>query len=374
MVLMALDHVRLFFYEGTLIYSPTDLDETRAATFLTRWVTNLCAPAFVFLAGMGAYLRAERDPSRASTARYLAVRGLWLIVLELTVVRWCWYFNLSYDEVEGGILWMIGWTMIAMSGLIFLPRRAIGLLAAAVIVLQHLWESVPDEAWGRWSWLWVILYSPETLEPWPGVDFDPVYTLLPWIGVLAAGWWCGPWMRLAREDRRRRLFHAGALLLAAFLLLRAANVYGDPRPWSAGRSDWFALLSFLNCTKYPASLLFLMMTLGATLLLLAWLDRPPGPMQNRMAVFGRTPLFYYILHLLAIHALAVAFSLLAHGSAVWLFESPPWTKHRAPIYPAGYGVSLPAVYLIWALVVAILYPCCRWFSGVRRPAWLRRLF
>ena len=356
------------------LYLPTDLDETNTATFLTRWVTHLCAPAFVFLAGMGAYLRAQRDRSRGATARYLALRGLWLIVLELTVVHWCWYFNLTYEETEGGILWMIGWTMIALAGLIYLPRWAIGLLAAAVIVLQHTWERVPDEAWGCWSWLWAILYSPDTLNPWPGADFDPTYTLLPWIGVLAAGWCCGPWALLPREDRRQRFLVAGAILLAAFFLLRAVNVYGDPHPWSVGRSDWFTLLSFLNCTKYPASLQFLLITLGATLLLLAWLDRPPGAVQARLAVFGRTPLFYYILHLALIHALAVVFSLIQYGSAAWLFESPPWTKHRAPIYPPGYGYSLPVVYAVWALVVAILYPCCRWFSGIRNPAWVRRLF
>jgi uncharacterized membrane protein len=374
MVLMALDHVRLFFYTGTLVYSPVNLDETTTAAFLTRWITHLCAPAFVFLAGMGAYLRAQKEPSRIATARYLGLRGLWLIVLELTVVHWCWYFNLHYEEVDGGILWMIGCTMIALGGLIFLPRPAIGLIAAVLIVVQHAWQSMPDDAWGRWAWLWSILYAPDTLEPFPGVDFDPVYPLLPWIGVLAAGWCCGPWALLPGEARRRRFVSAGSLLLAVFFLLRALNAYGDPRPWTAERSDWFTVLSFVNCTKYPPSLLFLLMTLGATLLLLGWLDRPPGAVQTKLMVFGRTPLFYYLLHLFVIHALAVAFSMIRYGAATWLFECPPWNKKHAADYPPGYGYSLPVTYLIWALVVAVLYPCCLWFQRVRRHTWLGRLF
>lgn len=366
MVLMALDHVRLFFHEGSLLNSPTNLDVTTTAVFLTRWITHLCAPAFVFLAGMSVFLWAQGGRSRGATARFLGSRGLWLIFLELTVVNWLWYFNFSYEEVEGGVLWAIGWSMIALGGLLFLPRWAVGVIAAGLIVLQHTWESVTAEACGRWSWLWAILYSPETLEPFPDVAFDPIYPLLPWIGVLAAGWCCGPWMLLPRESRRRRFLHAGSLLLAAFFLLRALNVYGDPRPWAVGRSGWLTILSFVNCDKYPPSLAYLLMTLGATLLLLAWCERPPGAVQNKLTVFGQTPLFFYLAHLFVIHALAVLFSLMRYGAATWLLDCPPWNKERAEIYPPAYGYSLPVVYLVWVLVLAVLYPCCLWFRAVRR--------
>ncbi|MGD0899835.1 MAG: heparan-alpha-glucosaminide N-acetyltransferase domain-containing protein [Thermoguttaceae bacterium] len=366
MVLMALDHVRLFFHAGSLLDSPTNLDRTTTAVFLTRWVTHLCAPTFIFLAGMGAFLRSQGSPSRAAAARFLCLRGLWLILLELTAVHFLWHFNFSYREVDGGVLWAIGWSMIALGGLLFLPRRVVGPLAVTLIAAQHLWQSTESNAWGAWSWLWAILYSCDTLGPWRGIQFDPVYPLIPWVGVLAAGWVCGPWMLLARETRRRRLLLAGSILLVAFVFLRLLNVYGDPQPWSVRDGHWSTVLSFVHCTKYPPSLAFLLMTLGPCLLLLAWLDRPSGMVSGKLSIFGRAPLFFYLLHLFVIHALAVVFSLARYGRASWLFEYPSWNKDYADVYPEGYGYSLLVVYLVWVLVLAILYPCCRWYCAKRK--------
>jgi uncharacterized membrane protein len=364
MVVMALDHVREFFHAGSLLHSPTDLAAATPAEFLTRWVTHFCAPAFVLLAGAGAYLWAEHGRSRRELSWFLLTRGLWLVVVELTVVRCLgWYFNFDYRDSPGQVIWAIGWAMVALTALVYLPRLAIAVVAVGLLAGHNLYDDVESEAFGPLGWLWSILHSGEHIEVLPGRTFRPVYPLLPWIGVMAAGYVCGPWMGPQNPHRRRTFLTVGIGLSVAFLVLRGLNFYGDPNRWSAHTDPLYTALDFLNCEKYPPSLLYLLMTLGPTFLLLALFEGRTGAATAPLVTLGRVPFFFYVVHLAVIHGLAVLLSLWRYGDASWLFVSPPWDQD---LYPKGYGYSLPVVYALYGLVLLLMWPVCRWYAGLKR--------
>jgi uncharacterized membrane protein len=374
MVLMALDHVRHFFSES-ISFRATDLLQASGPLFLTRWITHFCAPVFVFLAGVGVYLSASRGRSPAELSRFLLVRGLWLILLELTFVRCLgWAFNFDYHYLMAGVLWALGWSMIFLAALIHLPLAAVAGVGIAIILTHNLFDGVRPSSLGAWAWLWKILHAPGRIEPLPGMQFRVAYPIVPWIGVMAAGYASGPLLL-----GRRHLMRVGLALVAAFLVLRLTNLYGDPRPWAAQKSAAFTLFSFLNCDKYPPSLLFLLMTLGPALCALAVFHRTPralvGPLVS-VVILGRVPLFFYLVHLPLIHGLAVVFAYLRYGQAHFLFQNPPpGTRTPFPL-PDHYGYGLPVVYAVWIGVVILLLPACRWFAKVKaqhRSSWLRYL-
>jgi uncharacterized membrane protein len=366
MVVMVLDHVREFFTD--IRVDPTDLARTTPALFFTRWVTHFCAPTFVFLAGAGAGLAAERM-TRRRLATFLLTRGLWLIALEQVWVSFFLFFTFP-KAVLASILWAIGWSMIALAGLIFLPRPAVAAAGIGMIAVHNLFDGVNVTGYGLTPLVWRLLHQPGFVPLPGGFVLLALYPLIPWVGVMAAGYAFAPILLLPGERRRRTLVLLGSGLVAGFLALRAANLYGDPRPWSVQSDPVFTLMSFLNCLKYPPSLLFLMMTLGPAVLALAWLDRGAGPLSEPFRTFGRVPLFYYLLQWPLIHGLAVLVAALRSEPTGWLFQFPPFQS------PPGYGLGLPSVYLISAVVVAALYLPCRWFAGVkrrRRDAWLSYL-
>lgn len=378
MVVMALDHVRDFFHVYAKALDPTDPSKTWTLLFFTRWVTHFCAPTFVFLAGVGAFLSTRRGKSKPELARFLLTRGLWLILLELTLVRFGWFFNFDYHLVFLQVIWAIGWSLVVLAALVFLPLRAVAAFGLAMIFLHNLLDGVNSESLGPLGWLWVLLHEQNIIMPRPGYFVFVAYPLVPWIGVMAAGYAFGGLLTLERERRRRVLFMVGGAAVALFVLLRALNVYGDPRPWAAQeRGAWYTFLSFLNTSKYPPSLLFLLMTLGPSVIAVALFDRAGGPsaLLRPFVVFGRVPMFYYLLHVPLTHLAAVAFSYAEYGRAEWLFLN--WPPPGAPqLEPPGYGYGLLVVYLVWLGVVLALYPPCRWFAGVkrrRRDAWLSYL-
>ncbi len=376
MVIMALDHTRDFFSKD-FAFDPTDLDKTFPALFLTRWITHYCAPVFIFLAGTGAFLSSTRGKSTRELSWYLLTRGLWLVLLEVTWVRCLgWQLNFDYHFAMGIVIWAIGWSMVALAGLVFLPLRWVTTFGILMIACHNLFDSVEPQSWGSLGWLWKILHSGGILVPAEGYHFAAGYPLIPWVGVMAAGYGFGAlWLREPVE-RRKRLIRLGTLLTALFVLLRAINVYGDPDAWSGQKNALFTLFSFLNCHKYPPSLLYLLMTLGPALLALAALDRGTPRSLQPVLVFGRVPLFFYLLHLPLIHALAVLTSYLHFGQADWWFANPSEGPNAPHARPADYGYSLSVVYLIWLGVVFALYPLCRRFADVkrrRREPWLSYL-
>jgi uncharacterized membrane protein len=407
---MAIDHVRV--YAGVPAGGPWP------SVFFTRWVTNFCAPAFLFLAGTAAFLHGEKIRDRGALARFLVTRGAWLVLLELTVLRFAWTFNFDYAHYTlAGVIWVIGWCMILMAGLVYLPIAAIGTIGVAIIALHNLTDAYAaqlDQSLGGSSvgWLYQVLYRAGSISLGGGEDgpqLAVLYSIIPWIGVMAAGYAFGPVMRMDAARRRRVCLALGGGAIAAFLVLRGFNIYGDPRPWgqsrpvgqAAGRSAAAArpagqpsttppnavtpsqttggtppagaqrralprmpaALQFLNTAKYPASLLFLLMTLGPTILLIPLLERAHGPVARVLTVFGRVPLFYYVLHIPLIHLIFVGLSMLRYGSVI------PWMTANHPMFvppaPPGYMYSLSALYAITVLTVVILYFPCRWFAALR---------
>jgi uncharacterized membrane protein len=368
MILMALDHVRVF--AGVPAGGPTP------GVFFTRWVTHLCAPAFLFLAGSSSFLYGRKH---GGLSRFLFTRGLWLVVLELTYLRFSWTFNFQYASYEmAGVIWVIGWCMVLMAGLVKLPLPAVGAIGVAVIAGHNLLDPLLFSLGaGPAGWLWKVLYvgfysGPIRFGP-EGPNLIVLYALVPWIGVMAAGYAFGALLLLEPTRRDRLMVAVGLGGTALFLVLRGFNLYGDPFPWGAGKGGdgppMPALLAFLNATKYPASLAFLLMTLGPTITLVPVLERARGPVARWVTVFGKVPFFYYVLHIPLIHLLALGVSALRTGSVdPWLFANHPMGN---PPPPEGYPWNLGLLYLISAVTVLLLHPACRWFGDLkaRRKDW-----
>jgi uncharacterized membrane protein len=369
MVLMALEHVRVWF-TGTR-FQPGDLSGVGASLFLTRWVTSGCAPVFGLLAGAGAFLALAQGRTVKEQARFLAVRGALLVLLELTVVRFLWTFRLSYagEPLVLQAIWALGTAMIALAGLIVLPRLAVAVVGLALVAGAPLLGGMAPAGPRGWSWLYRVLLVQGPVELPGGIHLVVLYPVLPWIGVLALGYALGPVLLAPDERRRRTLLRLGSALAAGFLLLRAWNGYGDPARWTISPDRGRMVLSFLDTTMNPPSPLFLLMTLGPALLVLAVADRWRGVAGDVLVVLGRVPLFYYLLHLGLIHALALVIGTLAG------FE-PRGFLTAWPFLPPGWGYELPVVFALWAAVVLASYPACRWFASLkasRSERWWRYL-
>lgn len=368
MVLMALDHTRDFF--GFPGQNPTDLATASAGLFLTRWVTHFCAPGFFLLTGLGAGL-ALRRKSVGELSRFLLTRGLWLVVLDLVVARSLAYqFNADYHVTLLLVLWALGWAMIVLAALIHLPRVMIAMFGIALVAGHNLLDQVQSQ-----HPLWHILHAPGFVVNAPGHVVFVAYPLIPWIGVTALGFVLAAVYRWDAPRRRQWYWRLGVVLTAGFVALRAVNGYGDPSRWSHHPTTLFTVLSFLNVTKYPPSLLFLLMTIGPLLLLLRLVDGGVPRLLQPVVVFGRVPLFYYLLHFFLIHLLAVLVCLVRYGTAHWMFESPD-LGHYPFTAPPGWGSAVPVVLAIWLGVVVLCYPLCRWFAGVkqrRHEPWLSYL-
>ena len=372
MILMALDHTRDYF--GDASASPTNLATTTVALFFTRWVTHFCAPTFFLLTGTGAYL-SRRRRTTADLSRFLVTRGLWLIVLEVTIARFLWQFNLDYRVTLLNVLWALGWAMIALGALVWLPVRAIGAFGVALIAVHNLFDGVRAPSLGALAPLWTVLHSPGFLLAGPARFVFVAYPIIPWIGVTAAGYALGSLWDLPAEQRRARLLRLGIGCIAAFLVLRGFNVYGDPAPWSTQPRAGLTLVSFLNLNKYPPSLLFLLMTLGPVLLVLRAFDARTPSLLGPAQVIGKVPMFYYLAHVLLLHLIATAASVARFGTIRPAIESPTLDKFPMTQLP-GWPVSLPVVYVIWICVVVALYPLCRWYANVKRRSanpWLSYL-
>jgi len=372
MVVMMLDHVRDFFSAATFQFGPTNLAKTTAALFFTRWITHFCAPVFFFLAGTGAYLRRARGATNAELSRFLLSRGIWLIILELTVLR----FLITADFFPHGVylgqtIWALAWSMIVLAGLIYLPLSAIVAVGGVIVALHNAFDGVKLPPCGPGAvqcgigdLLAYFLHVQAMLQLRPGgPNFFAFYPLVPWIGVMALGFAFGRLYTMDAAVRHRMLVRIGLGLITFFILLRATNLYGDPSRWSVQPRAGFTILSFLNTTKYPPSLLFLCMTLGPAILLLAFLERERRRALGRIFVtYGRVPLMYYVLQWVWAHGLAfLAYRLLGKPTeALYILREP------APDVLARAGFSLPVVYLVWIVGVIALYPICARYAQLKR--------
>jgi uncharacterized membrane protein len=379
MVLMALDHTRDFMCHPG--FPPEDMAHTNGALFFTRFVTHFCAPVFAFLAGTGSFLATSRGKSLQQVSRFFFTRGLWLVLLELTVIDFAWGF---VPWVQAGVIWGLGWSMVAMALIVRLPARWIGALGLGMIATHNLLDRINPASFGKLAWLWMFLHTPGRIPLTAHLQFSIRYVLIPWVGVMAAGFAFGN--LLLRPDRRKWILTLGISATALFFVLRMFNSYGNgvaglpfgyPRsagPWSVQPTLSLTMISFFNTLKYPPSLDYLLMTLGPALTLLGLLDRAKAQrgLSRILMVFGRVPLFYYVLHLYLIHILAILVALVfhqpvLHGSVIADFAKKP----------VGYGHGLPFIYAMWILAVAILYLPCLWFMKLRTRhrdwAWLSYL-
>jgi uncharacterized membrane protein len=354
MALMALDHTRHFFYVQT--FAPTDLEYTSPLLFLTRWITYFCAPIFVFLAGTGAFLSLGKHGKKA-TAWFLLTRGLVLIGLELFVVRFMWLgWNFDYHVIEVQVIWVLGWSMVALAGLLSLPTWAVVGAGIVVIAGHNLCDGLDGPVTGPWSFLWALLHYPGQYEYMQGYDAIVWYPLIPWVGVMAAGYGLGWLLRREEHERRAWLLRLGLGLMLAFVVLRAVNVYGDPHPWSRQGTRLFTFLSFLNVEKAPPSLLLLLMTLGPSIFFLAVADRAgQGALSRVLVTIGRVPLFFYLLHLPLLRVLHKSGTLLTDSLPQVFADSAGWYDRH----------GLVVVYPVWLLAMVLLFPFCRWLAEVK---------
>ena len=370
MVIMALDHTRDFF--TNLSFPPEVLALTSGPLFFTRFITHYCAPVFFLLAGTGAFLSLARGKSLGQVSHFLWTRGLWLVFLELTIIDFGWTFVFPFGI--GSVIWALGWCMVAMALIVRLPVRWIAGLALAVIALHNLFDRVNPASLGRLSGLWMVLHSPGSFFIAPKVAFFILYPLVPWVGVMAAGYALGA--LFLRTDRKKVLLLLGAALTLAFFVLRTINHYGNgvaglqfgvplgAGPWSVQPGLTLTLISFFNTLKYPPSLDYLLMTLGPALMLLAWFENwktESWPARVLLA-YGRVPLFFYVLHIYLLHVMAIAAAWIYRQPAAWLWHGAFFLSQK----PEAYGHDLPFVYLMWILAVGILYLPCLWFMKFKQ--------
>jgi len=357
MVIMALDHVRDFFTGTT--FDPLDLSQTSPQLFLTRWITHFCAPTFVFLAGTSAFLSAG-SKTKKQVSGGLLKRGLWLLLLELTVINFGWMFDPGFHVLFLQVIWAIGWSMIVLSALVYLKPLYIGLFGLLLIFGHNALDGIHADTLGQGKMIWQLLHE-QAFERLNSYEMMfALYPLIPWIGVMAAGYVFGSVFKLEPAVRQVWLMRIGLACLALFVVLRFWNIYGDPFPWQVQPVWWKSVLAFVKCHKYPPSLLYLLMTLGVSILALAGLERANNKPSRIFIVYGRVPMFYYILHIYLIHAAQIITALLIS------YPVMPLLTHNTDKLAVKWGFGLPGVYLIWFIVVVALYFPCRWFMRIKQ--------
>ena len=381
MILMILDHTRDFAHRGALFTDPLDPATTTPILYLTRWITHLCAPTFVLLAGLGVGLKRIRGAGPGDLAWFLFSRGAWLIVLELTIIRVVVWFDLDPTFAFLQVIWAIGVSMVVVSALVRLPLAVIGALAAVVLLGHNLLDGIDVPFWfplsnapppALESIPWILLHEGGFFRLGPVVVFDR-YPLLPWIGLLAAGYVLAEIYRWEPARRRRFLLGAVVVMAVLFVVLRTFNLYGNPRDWAPQPTLVQSAMAFMNVEKYPPSLLYVLVTLLPALTLMAVLDGRAltGALSGAVVTFGRVPFFFYVLQWITAHLSGLVITAAVGGPIAPFFEHLLQMLGRQPL--PDIGGPLWAVYLAWLVSLLLLYPACRWFAGVkarRRDWWL----
>ena len=363
-VLMVLDHVRDFLHVSAYEFDALDPARSNALLYTTRWVTHFCAPTFVFLAGASAWLQRARGKPTTQLARLLVTRGLWLVLLELTVLGFGWSFALPY-LLFLQVIAAIGWGMVLLAAMVWLPRAVVLAVGVAIIAGHDLLDGIAPASFSSVSTWWTLLYVPGVISQRAVPVALVIYPVLPWFGVLAFGYGLGPSFLQSAPRRDRTFAVLGLAMIAVFLLLRGFNLYGDPAPWQPQATFGQSFMAFLNVQKYPPSLLYICATLGPVLALVPLIERWRGVTARIFLTFGAVPLFLYVLHVYAVHAVAILLRLATGQSIAGLIDNVRVIVVQ-PQLLRGSGFSLPVVYLVWVAVLALLYPLCRWFAGVKQ--------
>jgi uncharacterized membrane protein len=392
MALMALDHCRDFFHVYAFDYAPEDLRYSTPIVFYTRLISHFCAPVFVFFTGASAFLyKLKNNVSDKELAKYLLIRGAILILLEITIVRFAWRFYIDYSSIGGLVIWAIGWSMIALAGIIYLPRKIIGWLSLAIIFGHNLLDGINVEGNRFLELIWAFLHKSTFVDLTDDFGIRILYPVLPMIGLIGLGYYIGKWFtnEYKTEIRSGYLFYVGLAMIFLFCSIRVFQVvteqyayvfyinnddlleahkwrrffkdafgyifanYADPSPWTMQENLTYNVMAFFNTTKYPMSLLYILMTIGPSLIFLSLIENKNNLFTKIMKVFGKVPLFYYVLHLFLIHTLAILLAVLTHLGQIKEIIAGDWTA-----LSKDYGFSIPVVYLIWLVVLAILYPAC----------------
>ena len=366
--LMVLDHTRDYFHISAYTFDPTDPARTHVLLYLTRWVTHLCAPTFVFLAGVSVFLQGANGKDKSQLTRFLLSRGAWLIVLELTIISFAFNFALPFLFLQ--VIWAIGVSMILLAGLIWLPRAAAAIVGVLIVAGHQLLAPINPADLGALAPLWTLAFKMGPPPIGPGFIAYPV---IPWFGVMCLGYALGPVFVQEPVRRNRMLFQIAITALALFCMLRALNAYGDPAHWRTYPTAMATVMSFFNVSKYPPSLLYVLITLGVSLLCMLALQRLRGLLAQVLLAYGRTPLFTYVLHIYVVHGASLVVAMLAGypASSHANFLADPFR-----LYQAGFGFNLLVVYVVWLAILVALYPASRWFAEVkrrRREWWLSYL-
>jgi uncharacterized membrane protein len=361
MILMALDHIRDYFHYDAFLFAPTDLTKTNGALFLTRFLTHFCATVFVFLAGTSAFFVGQRRDKK-SLSVWLLKRGFWLVFVEFTIIKLAWFFKLDFSVLLFMVIWILGVSMIFLAGFIHLPKKLMIALSVLVILGHNALDGMmPEGSFMSGLWSFLHVYSE---VPLGNMQLFVAYPILPWVFVMPLGYHFGELYKpsISSEFRVKRLWQLGISITLAFFIIRFVNIYGDPYPWSTQKSFDFTVMSFFNLTKYPPSLLYLLITLGPSIIFLALAEKWKGSFFDKLVTIGRVPMFFYIIHIYIIHLLALIAAILTGFNAsdmvidFWINEEPELQ---------GYGFSLWVVYFVWIVLIIGLYPLCNWFNNYK---------
>jgi uncharacterized membrane protein len=359
-VIMALDHVRDLLHTTSISHDPVDLRSTTVALFFTRWITHFCAPVFVFLAGTSAYIMMRNQSNLAQTRRFLFTRGLWLMLLEFTIINFGIWFDIYFQTMFFQVIFAIGFGFFVLSIFISVPAHILGMIGLSIIALHNLLPVLKiSDLTG--NFLWSLFFSPNFISISKNFVIVILYPLIPWLGILLFGFGVGRVFELPEDKRNKTLLTLGATCILVFVVLRLGNFYGDPSPWAVQKTTVFSVLSFLNISKYPPSLLFTAITMGGMFLILGLSDKLHRSISGFFHTFGRVPLFFYIGHWYLIHILLVLLLIWENVPANQIPTGP--MSFGRPV--TGFGLNLSMIYLVWISLILFFYPLCRWYGRYR---------
>jgi len=363
MIIMALDHTRDYFHADAFLFDPMDLDKTNVLLFFTRWITHFCAPIFVLLAGTSAFISGQRKTKKELSV-FLVKRGLWLIFLELTIVNFSWFFNIHFTFILLAVIWTLGVCMICLAGLIFLPRKVILCIGIILVAAHNLLDNTHFPENNFTGFIWGFLHD-QKMFPLGHYNILMAYPILPWIGVMALGYCLGEIFANGYNSFKRKqiLLILGSVSLLLFIILRSINVYGNITTWTTQSSSIFSFLSFIKISKYPPSLDYLLLTEGIAFIFLSLTENISNGITKFISIYGRVPMFYYLLHIYLIHLIAVMAAVLTGRPWTDMTSFNTWISYMPNL--RGYGFSLGVVYLIWISVVVLIYPLCKWYDGYK---------